>query len=981
VADDLFVGRVGELSLLKNLLVGVINGVGGAVLVEGEQGIGKTALLRQAVGEAGGAGCALRWAAADELRRGLPLWLMTQCLGASGQAASGRRDGEDDPGAGGAEPALGGGLLAGAAWLVPTGDPVAAGVERLLAQVDRLCAVSPVVLVAEDLQWADEASLLVWQRLASAVRQLPLLLAGSWRPGPGRDELGRLRRGLGARGGTVLSLGPLAPREFSQLAGRLAGGRPGRRLAGVVRRAGGNPLYARELVDALVREGQVRVAAGVAELVGPGGPGGLEVPASLAAAIGARLGALRPQTAGVLRWAAVLGQEFTVADLAVVTGQSAGQLVGVIEEAMTAGVVGETADAGVTAEGTGAGPRLAFRHGLIRQVLYDGMPQPLRQASHLQAAQALAAVGAAPERVAAQVTAAPEPTAAQPVVAPEAGGEWLLGWLASIAPVLTYRAPAVAAMLLRGALSQIPDGDPRREGLEIALVTVAFLLGQAEEVERVARPLLARTADPDRAAQAAWLLAYTLSQNGRTSEAAAVAETALARPGISGIWASRLLARQAMTMNVLGQRDDAAELGGQALADAERAGDRFAAGYALHALSTVAYHRRDHAAYLRHIDRALALIGDDPQTSDLRLLLLSNRTGMLEDLDRRDEAGATIRQALDLAEKAGTPRLATICVAAAEHYFVVGQWDDALAVLETATASPGFNYIPYLHGLVALIAGHRDDRAMAEEHLTVAPALDFAPHLTVAHRLFAARAMAAEQAGRPEEALAVLAPCLEPPISDGMPDRHVLLPTLTRLALAAGQAATTGAAAQAAADEAAREPTPFRTAVAGYCRGLANGDPAPVLAAADYYKSAGRPPEHAQALEDAAVLLAARSDLPAARQALGDAAALYRDLGAEWDLRRAAGRLRGYGIRPGARGPQARPTRGWDALTPTETKIAYHVARGQSNPDIAAELWLSRNTVQNHISHILAKLGARSRAEIVREALDHQPAGQNAPPS
>ena len=75
------------------------------------------------------------------------------------------------------------------------GDAVLAGAERLLAAVDRLCAVSPVVLVAEDLQWADEASLLVWHRLSRAVSQLPLLLAGSCRP-DGGAVVARLRRGV-----------------------------------------------------------------------------------------------------------------------------------------------------------------------------------------------------------------------------------------------------------------------------------------------------------------------------------------------------------------------------------------------------------------------------------------------------------------------------------------------------------------------------------------------------------------------------------------------------------------------------------------------------------------------------------------------------------------------------------------------------------------------------------------------------------------
>jgi DNA-binding CsgD family transcriptional regulator len=129
--------------------------------------------------------------------------------------------------------------------------------------------------------------------------------------------------------------------------------------------------------------------------------------------------------------------------------------------------------------------------------------------------------------------------------------------------------------------------------------------------------------------------------------------------------------------------------------------------------------------------------------------------------------------------------------------------------------------------------------------------------------------------------------------------------------------------------------------------------------------------ERAETLEDAAVLLAGRGDLPAARKAAGEAAGIYRDLGARWDLRRAAARLDAYGIRLPARAQRARPARGWEALTRTETEIARLVATGQSNPDIAAQLWLSRNTVQHHVSHILAKLGARSRIEIAREALNH----------
>ena len=60
---------------------------------------------------------------------------------------------------------------------------------------------------------------------------------------------------------------------------------------------------------------------------------------------------------------------------------------------------------------------------------------------------------------------------------------------------------------------------------------------------------------------------------------------------------------------------------------------------------------------------------------------------------------------------------------------------------------------------------------------------------------------------------------------------------------------------------------------------------------------------------------------------------------------------------------------GWEALTPTEVNIAALVARGNSTSDIARGMFLSRRTVQTYISHILAKLGAKSRVEIVRMAM------------
>jgi DNA-binding CsgD family transcriptional regulator len=927
------VGRDGEVAALRELLAKLCAGTGGALLVEGEQGIGKTALLRAGLAEAAALGCRLAWGTADELGRQFPLGLMAECFGMTSWAPVASLAGAES------------------GSLMPAGDPVLAGMERMLALVDRWCADSPVVLVTEDLQWADEASVLVWHRLSRAAGQLPLLTAGSMRSARGREDLATVRRGVASRNGTVLSLGPLPAPDVADLVGRMVQGRPGRRLTGLAEEAGGNPLYARELTDALVREGRVRVSGGVAELhdgaPGPDAAGGVTVPTSLAEVIEGRLGVLSEAAEEVLRWAAVLGQEFSVTDLEVVTGRQAGHLLGVVAEAVAAGVIADS-------------PRLAFRHGLIRQTLYDGIPKSLRSALHLQAARLLADAGAEPAKVAAHL-----------VTANETAPGWVPGWLVRAAPALIHQAPQVAAELLRAALAGLDDDAPEREALEAHLVRVAFMQWQHEEVERAGSRLLAVLGDPNLRAEIAWFTAYALLRHGKAAEAVTLVERELARPGLDAAHWARLRALQAMMLPQMGRRDEMRGIAQEALASAEAAGDRLGTGYALHALFVVSPYPHDWAIGL--LDRALAVIGDDPQAIDLRLMLLANRAAMLTEMGHHEEAIRTTEKALTIAEQAGAYRLGFIRTQLAVAYYAGGQWDDALAELETALAMPGPGRDRvHAHGLAALIAAHRDDWPVAQEHLSAVadvPARDaIRPHN--AYELLLARAIAAERAGGAAEAMSVLAPWLDPSLADLMPDEWVILPALTRLAVMAGDTAIT-AAALAAAERGGHghELPKIRSAFVDCCRALAAADPAVLLATADFYRSAGRPLERAMALEDAAVLLAARDEIKAAGIAFTDAIGLYEELGARWDISHASARLRPYGVRYRTPGRRGRPATGWDALTPTETKIAYLIGEGRSNPDVAVCLFLSRNTVQTHVSHILAKLNARSRAEIVREAL------------
>ncbi|MGD0553691.1 MAG: AAA family ATPase [Streptosporangiaceae bacterium] len=939
--DARLCGRGPELAFLRGLVESAQAGVGAAVLVEGEQGVGKSALLRAGFAGAEEAGLTVWWGSADEVDQPFPLRLAIGCVSTSTpeEIEAYLRTGET----------------------VLAGDPVLARIERLLSVVDQMCAITPVLLVAENLQWADEASVTTWRRLSRAVGQLPLVLAGSVRPGSGRDDLDRLRRGLIAHRGTVLTLEPLSPEEIAELVRDVLGGPPAPQLADVLRQAGGNPLYARELADALVREGRVRMVGelvrltgGVAHFQAPA----FRVPASLAAVLQERLAGLPPDVVAVLRRAALLGLEFAVPDLEVLTGLTASELMEVVASGVAAGVL------------TDAGLHLGFRHALIRQLLYEEMTVLERAVAHLEAAHSLAVAGAPPEVVAAQLVLALRPNA----LSADWNQAWVPQWLSDTAAALTYRAPQVAAELLRAVLRQLPESDPRRGKLEASLVSVAFLLMRDDEVEEAGLRLLERNAEPELLAEMAWLVAFSRLRSGRVTEGLADVDAALSIPGVSELRTARLRALRALILIELREFRAAAHVAEVALAEAERTGDRLGAGYALHALSKVDSVQPDRSRRLSYIDRALLVTADDPQTTDLRVTLLGDKTSELALMGRQTEAISSAAQALALAEQTGTPRLWIIRTVLGQLYYEVGRWDDALAELELAAQGSAPSPVENLvDALLALIHARRDDWDEAGKHLSEIPGgqVSSLPSWDGNHYLLLARALGAEQAGQTGEAVAILRECLEVRFVDQLPGRCQLLHPLARLALEIGDTATAAAAAEAAAIAATADPVPVNTAVADYCRGLVAGDPEPVMAAARYFEEAGRPLERAQALEDAAVLAAIRNELPAARKALTAAAAVYDSLGAQWDAQRAVVRLRPYGVRRGRTPYQHRPTTGWDALTPTELKIAYLVAAGRSNPDIAGELYLSRNTVQTHVSHILAKLGARSRAEIVSEAARH----------
>ena len=618
----------------------------------------------------------------------------------------------------------------------------------------------------------------------------------------------------------------------------------------------------------------------------------------------------------------------------------------------------------------GSGAELAFRHQLIRQALYESMPAALRTALHAEAARVLAATGTDALSVAQQLFAARQ-----------AGQGWTRAWLIQTAPTLTTRAPQLTADLLRRELAETPSGDEAWDGLTASLVRALLAVGSYDEAAGQARAVLPVMTNPVRRAETYSVLARAQVSAGRSEEAIATIGQALAAADLPRTWRARMLALLAMLERAgTGDLDAADVTARQALTAAQEAGDAFATAHALTGLWLSHGVRRDHAAALDDVDQALRVLGDDPGYADLRSFAVDGRIFTLQNLDRWPDAESTLRQARDSAQRSGGPDRTTWVTAAVLRYWL-GQWDDALAELSTDEEdAPGLTYTflrerwPALlvHGVAALIAGRRDQRTTADQQLRAGLAL---PVLRLPDRenrdfLVAAHAVALEQRGETHQAMQVLAQIL--PRHDGeMTLTHQWLPDLVRLAITAGDRRIARTAAQACQEEAAAETRPARaTAASSRCLGLLESDPAPLRDAVAHYRTVGPAVELPAALEDLAAVLAERGQPEEARAALNEAVTLYEGLTARWDIRRAGSRLRPYGIRRGVHGPrEPRAASGWAALTPTEVKIAALVARGDSTSEIARGMFLSRRTVQTYISHILAKLGAKGRVEIVREAL------------
>ncbi len=484
VRTTFFVGRDDTLETLRAAVARVAAGHGSALLLQGEAGIGKSALLAQVFAARTALGCRTMWGAADELDQLSPLRLITDCLGTAGPAGR---------------------------LVTAVSDIGEAALGEVAPIVRELCADGPLIVVADDLQWADRASLLAWRHLIRLTEELPLLLVGAGRQSPARADLEQVRLDLAVRGEPVLTVGPLADSAVHTLVEHIAGAPPGRELRQLAARAAGNPCYVTELVTELVDLGQVVVDGTEAYLADTAGSA---LPTAVAVRVADHLACLSTATQDAVRWAALLGHEFTVTDLAAAVQRPVADLADAVDEALLAGFLIET------------GEWLSFRHPLVRLVLYDRTPASTRVVLHRQLAELLSVSGTSMVRVAEQLTSAKVPVDA-----------WVSDWLSeNVAPIAT-ESPHLAVELLQHAVSQTSLRGPQRERLTATLARVLFFLGQEPTAE--SRLVLDGTCDSDLAAEMRWILAYVHFRRGHRVEAAEEVRRTLADRDVSDVWVGR----------------------------------------------------------------------------------------------------------------------------------------------------------------------------------------------------------------------------------------------------------------------------------------------------------------------------------------------------------------------------------------------------------------------------------------------------------
>ncbi len=379
-AGGVFVGRDRELADLRTGLDEALAGRGGLFLLVGEPGIGKSRLTDELSRHAKGRGARVLVGRCWEAGGAPAYWPWVQALRAYVREADSKTL-RAQLGAGAPDLAQ---ILPELRELYPDlPEPPSLESEgarfRLFDSaatfLRNAAAADPLVLAFDDLHAADEPSLLLLRFIAGEMRDSRLLIVGTYRDvdptvrEPLASTLAELGREPVTRRIPLAGLAqPEVARYIELSAGVVASGEL---IAQIHAETDGNPLFFGEIVRLLDSEGRLA----------DGGAGPVGIPEGVREVIGRRLGRLSEECKRTLVLAAVLGREFELAALALLSDTQRGDLLDLLDEAMAARVV----------DGVPGSPsRLRFSHALIRETLYDDLTAARRLQLHGRAGEALA---------------------------------------------------------------------------------------------------------------------------------------------------------------------------------------------------------------------------------------------------------------------------------------------------------------------------------------------------------------------------------------------------------------------------------------------------------------------------------------------------------------------------------------------------------------------------------------------------------------